>query len=334
MQRTSPIQARIKALAEMLKGARDIAIVSHISPDGDTLGSALALWQALCLLGKHPHIYCADEVPHLYRFLPGSHQVTMPAPDAAHEALVVVDCADSKRMGPLAALLERCQTIGWIDHHLNSDGLKYELGVVDVSASSVGELMLQLIHALEAPLTTEVAQCLYTAISTDTGNFTYSNTSGDTLRATAQLLDSGVQPSRLSELLYRRRTLSKTRLIGVALTKLEVYLEGRLTVIPLSKQDIEQTGATDDECEGLIDYARDIEGVQMALFLRETGEGIKVSLRSKAEALNVQQLAAAHGGGGHHYAAGCTLRDVTLAKAHAMMVDEAGKMILTAGRAL
>lgn len=331
--RTNPNQAKINALAKTLANARDIAIVSHISPDGDTLGSALALWQALCLLGKQPYIYCAGEVPHLYRFLPGSEHVTQPAADAAHEMLVVVDCADSKRMGPLEGLLDRCQTIGWVDHHLNSDGLKYELGVVDVTASSVGEMMLQLIIALEVPVTKQVADCLYAAISTDTGNFSYSNTRGDTLRAVAQLVDAGAQPNQLAELLYRRRTLSKTRLIGAALSLLNVYLDGRLTLLALPMDTMQQAGATDDECEGLIDYARDIEGVEMAIFLRETPEGIKVSLRSKNQALNVQQLAAAQGGGGHHYAAGCTLRNTTLKQAAAYMMDEGIAMIKKAGLA-
>lgn len=318
---------RIKALAQALEAASDIAIVSHISPDGDTLGSALALWQALCLLKKSPKIYCEDPVPHLYRFLPGSEAVTTPNGEEQHELLVVVDCADRARLGSLQFLLDSSKTVGWIDHHINSEGEDYALGVVDVTASSVGEIMLDLVDALSVPLNVEIGECLYTAISTDTGNFCYSNTQGSTHRAVARLMDAGVKAERLAELLYRRRTLSKTKLIGAALSTLEMHKGGKLSIMTLPLSVMHEAGATDEECEGLIDYARDIEGVGMALFLRETQDAVKVSFRSKEQPLNVQQLAARHGGGGHHYASGCTLHGIGLLQAREMLKKEAEAMI-------
>lgn len=295
----------------------DILLIAHVSPDGDTLGSCLALYAALFQLGKTAQIVCEDAVPQIYRFLPNSDQIKLPENARQTEAVISVDCADIARAGKSEMLFAGATYTLNIDHHGTNDHYADENYVQ--RAGATGELIYSVLVNLKVNLTKDIAVCLYTAITTDTGNFSYSNTTPDTLRIAAELLETGIDLPYLNRCLFRTVPFHKTRLHGLAIMKTELYAFGRIGMAKLTREDMLSCGATSEDCEGIIDSIRDIDTVEVAAILREADDGmIRVSLRGKASA-DVSQIALQFGGGGHKLAAGCTMMPP---------IDEAAQRIL------
>ena len=283
----------------------DILLISHVSPDGDTLGSALALYAVLNQLGKRAQIVCEEPVPKIYRFLPGADRVLLPEQARPAKAAVSVDCADLARTGRCEPLFRAAEHTLNIDHHGTNDRYAEENYVQRCGAT--GELIYGVIVNLKGNLTREIASCLYAAITTDTGNFAYSYTTPDTLRIAAELLDVGIDLPYLNRMLFRTVPFQKARLHALAVMKTALYQGGRIGIAQLTRDDIARCGAAEEDCEGIIDAIRDIDTVEIAALLRESGDGsIRVSLRGKTVA-DVGRIALTFGGGGHRLAAGCTL---------------------------
>ena len=307
----------------------DFVLISHVSPDGDTLGSALALYQGLLFLGKKAQIVCADAVPAIYRFLPCSNEVIPPEKAKKTEAVIAVDCADYDRTGAAGALILPVTATLNIDHHdTNTNYLKANY-VRHVAAA--GELIYGLLLNLAVPVSKPIAACLYTALVTDTGNFAYSNTTPDTLRIAAELLEAGIDLPELNRLIFRTKPLQKVKLLGRAIDTAEIHADGRISICALSKKDFADCGAAGEDTEGVIDSLRDIDTVEIAALLREDEDGsIRVSLRGKRSA-DVSKIASEFGGGGHRLAAGCTMhmplsgaKDTILAAAKKLLAGENG----------
>ena len=300
-------------------------LAAHRSPDGDTLGSCLALRAALRSIGKDATVVCPDPVPDYLRFLEGADTVnsdeTLPAPQ---EAVIFVDCADHARTGWMRPLLEQAPYQFCIDHHMtNPRASKDGDWVEDVGAT--GELILALLDALDIPLTHGVAEALYTAITTDTGNFAYSNTRAESLLAAAKLLSYGIDLPELNRILFREMRVAKAKMIAYTLTEAELTEDG-LGIVAIPKAVLDAYGATKYDCEGLIDYVRDIDVVEAACVLRESSDGtVRVSMRSK-RTCDVAAVAQRFGGGGHQRAAGCTL-ELPLDRALATMRDALTKAL-------
>lgn len=306
-----------------LRANDDILLIAHVSPDGDTLGSSFALYGALLELGKHAQVVCENPVPAIYRFLPFSDQLIPPEQAKPAEAVVCVDCADLARTGRSEPLFLSAKTTLNIDHHGTNDRYAEENFVQ--KAGATGELIFNVIASLKIALNKNIASCLYAAITTDTGNFSYSNTTPDTLRIAAELLDTGIDLPLLNRLLFRTVPFQKLKLHSLAVSKTQLFEHGRIGISFVTQEEILSCGASGEDTEGIIDSIRDIDTVEVAALLRESEDGlIRVSLRGKSSA-DVSKIAILFGGGGHRLAAGCTLQPP---------IDEAFDQILESAKQL
>lgn len=297
-----------KQLPSTVAKAPDALLFSHVSPDGDCIGSMLALGIALESLGKKIYYFNSGPVPANLRFLPGAGRISGSLPDPISETIIFIDCSDAERVDGLVTreLLAGKNVIN-IDHHISNNQYG-TLNWVDFSAAATGEMIYQLIKKLKIPISKDIAINLYTAIITDTGRFSYSNTTDNSFRIAAELVKTGINLADINSVLFERKTLSQMKLLKKALTNLELLEDGKLAVIVLSHQDFEECGAEESLSEGLVNYARSIENVEAAALLKETdNQEIKVSLRSNSW-LDVNRVAFRFGGGGHVRAAGCNLK--------------------------
>ena len=300
-------RAKTKAIAEWLKQHDDIAIITHIMPDGDALGSSLALLHALKALGKRAFVCDRDEVPGFLHLLPGWETVVRPdAIPYPPKAVISVDCADEGRMGTAGALMEGDIPKAVIDHH-ETNQTNIVPALVDGEASASGVLVLDVIKELDAEMTKEIARCLYTAISTDTGNFSFSNTTPEALTAVAECLKAGIDVSEMSFQLFRMKSQGRTKLLGRALNGIEYLENGQIALICLNRADFAECGALDSDTEGIVSFGIDTAGVEVAILAVERVGSTKFSLRTR-ERINAAQVAATMGGCGHARAAGVTLQ--------------------------
>lgn len=297
-------------------------LMAHVAPDGDTLGSCLALKYLLEQLGKQAWVVCDDPLPHLYAFLPGADGLL--APDAAVDvqAFVAVDCADVGRTGSQWARVGERPSL-CIDHHITNPGFADVNYIEDCAAT--GELICLLYDAFGQPINPEVGACLYTAIATDTGNFAYSSVTPRTFALMGKVMESGFDLPECNRLIYRNQRLQKLRMTARTVENAKLYRDGQVIVATLSKAETEAVDGLKADAEGIIDSLRDVETVVVACFLREEGASeVKLSLRAK-DRVDCAALARAYGGGGHLRAAGATLH-MSLAEAEA----EVTKALLTA----
>lgn len=296
------------ALAEASRFIREndnFLLIAHVSPDGDTLGSCLALHAALLQLGKKAQIACEEPVPPLLTFLDNSEAVVGVEGIKPFDSVIFVDCADISRTGTLQPIIEGASKSLCIDHHETNPCYAKENWIVDCAAT--GEIIFELLNELNINITKEIATCLFAAISTDTGNFAYSNTTPTTFEITAKLLRCGFDLPEANRRLFRTKRLQKMKLLGLLMSRLELYQNNSFAISYIYYNEIERINATSADCEGLIDHIRDIDTVQVACFLRESSSGlIRVSLRSKYD-LDISKVSLQFGGGGHANAAGCTL---------------------------
>ncbi len=311
--------AKIKALAEWLRTQDDIAIVTHIMPDGDALGSSLALMHALRGMGKRAFVCDQHAVPDYLSLLPASDEVVTPdSIPFAPRAVISVDCADEGRMGTAGALMQECIAAAVIDHHETNE-TTVSPALVDGDASASGVLVYEILKEMDVPLTKDIALCLYVAISTDTGNFSFSSTTPEALIAVSDCLRAGLDISDLTFRLFRIRSAARTRLLGRALNGMKYLEGGRLALIRITRRDFEECAAKDSDTEGIVNFGIDTEGAEISILATEKPDGVKFSLRSR-EKINVAQAVSALGGGGHARAAGVMIH-LPMEKAVPMVLD-------------
>jgi phosphoesterase RecJ-like protein len=294
--------AGMEAILEVVRRGERFLVCSHSRPDGDAVGSMLAMGMLLEQMGKHADLVTADPIPAIYRALPGAGDIRFAIHvHGNYDAAILLECdglARTKLRG-----LEEFFTIN-IDHHLTGSDFA-DLNWIDRDAVSVGELVYRMVKAAGAVLTPEMATCLYATVLTDTGSFSYGSTSAATFGLAHELTLAGADPVRIAQDVYFSTSAAKLLLLGAALSNLN--REGRLAWLWVTREDMERCGAAEGDCEGIVNYALYIAGVESAVFLRELPEDrIRLSLRSKRE-LDVSAIAQRLGGGGHESAAGCTL---------------------------
>lgn len=280
------------------------AITSHIRPDGDSLGSSLALCWILRSLKKDAEVIMCDSVPHAYCKLPGADDVKV-VPDVAedYDAVFVIECSDVTRPG-LPSLKDRF--VVNIDHHSTTE-LFGNVNWIDSTAAAVGEMIYNLAKAIGARITPELASCVYAALLTDTGSFHFSNTTERTFKIASELVKHGAQPAKLSQAIFYSYPYAKVCLVGEVLSTLERDETGRIAWIRMSKEAMESTGATEDDSDGIINYPLTVGEVEAVAFFRELSNStFRISLRSKNR-VNVARVAELFGGGGHCNAAGFTV---------------------------
>jgi bifunctional oligoribonuclease and PAP phosphatase NrnA len=285
-----------------IRQRQEFLLTSHARPDGDAIGSLLALAAILLNMGKSASIIMSDPVPVIYKPLPHADSIIQSSQiSRPYETAIVLEC-DSVKRTRLSGL-DQCFLIN-IDHHVSGKPFAH-VNWIDPSASSCAEMVFRLGKAVGAEITAETATCLYTAVLTDTGSFAYSNTNARTFDLARQLVDLGADPARIAQNVYFSNPLAKMRLLGAALSKL--HREGPIAWMTVTREDMDQSGALEEDCEGLVNYALGIAGVEVAIFFRETADHrVRVSLRSKG-AVNVSLVAERFGGGGHECASGFAL---------------------------
>lgn len=292
----------IAAILDVLRRADRILVCSHARPDGDAVGSMLAMSMLLEQMGKRADLVTADRVPAIYRGFPGAsairHALRVHGP---YDAVILLECDGLERSGLRG--LDDFFLIN-IDHHIS--GRNYgNLNWIDCGAASVGELVYRLVKAAEAAVTPQMAACLYTTLLTDTGCFTYGSLRASTFEMAHELILAGADPVAIARDVFYSAPVSKVLLLGAALSSLK--REGRLAWLWVTHQDMVRTCAAEEDCEGIVNVAIGISGVEAAAFLRELPDRrVRVSLRSKGR-VNVEAIAQRLGGGGHGNASGCTL---------------------------
>lgn len=292
----------VGAILDVLRRGERFLVCSHSRPDGDAVGSMLATGMLLEQLGKRADLVTADRIPSIYRGLPGAESIrTAMRVHGPYDAVIVLECDGLERTRLRG--LEPFFHIN-IDHH--ATGRRFApLNWIDRDAASVGEMVHRLVKAAGGRVTAEMATCLYTTVLTDTGGFCYGATRASTFALAQELTEAGADPVRIAQEIYFSTATSKLLLLGAALSNLK--REGRLAWLWVTHQDMVRTCAAEEDCEGIVNYAICIAGVEAAVFLRELPERrIRLSMRSKGR-VNVSAIAAKLGGGGHESAAGVTL---------------------------
>jgi bifunctional oligoribonuclease and PAP phosphatase NrnA len=300
---------RIEAILDALRRGQRFLVCSHAQPDGDSVGSMLALGMVLEQMGKVVELVAADTVPAHYRHLPGVDAIqTRLRVHGPYDAAILLEC-DSVQRTKLRGLEDFYQIN--IDHHVSGQEFAH-LNWIDHEAASAGEMVFRLAQAAGARLTPQMATCLYITVLTDTGGFCYGAVRESTFALARELVLAGADPVAIAQDVYFSAPVSKLLLLGAALGRL--HCENRLAWLWVTHADSLASHATEDDSDGIVDYALGVEGVEAAFFLRELPEGrVRVSLRSKGR-INVAAIAEHLGGGGHENAAGCTL-DGPLARA-------------------
>lgn len=286
-----------------LSEAKRVIVASHISPDGDAIGSALAMSHALNQL-KVPHdVRFRDEPPDNLRFLPGTDRIANATDGGPWDVAVVLDLEALDRLGTIQPLMESAPFMVVIDHHLPivAPG---DLRVVDVTYPATCSILTELLQNSELEVTPEMALCLATGILTDTGNFRYPNTTAKSIHQVAWLVERGADISYMSDEVYNQRPLAAARIGGFAQEKMTVVGEGRLAYCTLPFSKFEEYGAVEDDTEGVVNELLSVKGVEVAFLLREARPGkVRGSVRSRRD-LDVAAIVRQFGGGGHKNAAG------------------------------
>lgn len=302
-------------LTDIIKKSDHFIISSHISLDGDALGSELALYHMLKQLGKDVNIINQDKVPDIYMFLPGAKNII--CTDELDNSfyfnlkpstiLIILDSSNIDRIGNIHIDLHKVETIINIDHH-PSNTLFGNINYVDTNASSAGEILYQINNKLGCIIKKNIAIPLYTAIVTDTGSFRYANTKASTFEIALNLVKSGVNPNRVTNYIYNNNKVSTLRLLGSSLINLKLDSSSKISWTVVTRDMLKKTGSKDEETEGIVDRILSIKKVEVSALFKETKDGnIKASFRSKGN-FNVDQFARLFGGGGHPNAAGCQLK--------------------------
>ena len=315
-----------EAIAEAIRSARTIAVISHVNPDGDTIGCATAMRLGLIALGKEVSLFCDGKIPDSLLFLPGADEFRVPdGSEGPFDLLLSVDVSDIQRLGNGEKLIPKSRQTAQIDHH-PTNPLFMQVNSVDGKAPAACLLIREQLQVLGVPLTEEIAMCLYTGISTDTGNFAFASTDAECFRAMSELMETGLPLARLNRILFRVKSREQIKLLGRALESLRFRGNGRIAVMTLTRKDFADCSALSEHADTIVNYGMDTIGTDMAMLAREAADGkIKFSLRAK-EPERVDDIAQAFGGGGHPQASGITMEG-TLEEAVARVLAEMEKKV-------
>lgn len=298
--------ASLKELAGKLNAAQTILIFTHINPDGDALGSAAALCRVLRKMGKTSWILMDEDVPDYISFMDTEYCTRDRDCLKNQDISICVDCGEYSRFPALADKFDEGKQKLCVDHHATGDGFGDHY-YIDPSEAATCQLIYKLIKELGSSLIDRVvAESLYTGINTDTGSFQYSNTTADTHAIASDLMSYGIDHTAINVKLYQTIPMTKLKIQSSILQRAELLFGGKVAVGYVTGKMLDEAGAVLDDAEGTIDMLRNIEGVEIAAFLKEKGEAVKVSMRAKSFA-NVAEIVSVFGGGGHVKAAGCTL---------------------------
>lgn len=297
-----------KSVIEEINKGEKFIVSSHINPEGDAVGSMLALVLGLRELKKDVTAYLYDTVPLMFRFLPYSDKVTNKIDEnVVYDAVFVVDCGQKDRLGNDFHKIKTRGKIINIDHHATNDCFG-DINIIMPDASAAGEAVYDLLKAIPIKITLDIATNIYVSILTDTGSFRYSSATAKAFRIAGEMVELGAKPWELSHKVYESNPINRLKLLALALSTLEVNTDGKVASLFVTLDMLNKAKASKEQADGFVNYARTIEGVEVGIFFREikTNE-YKISLRSKGK-IDVTKIAQEFGGGGHANAAGCEIR--------------------------
>lgn len=292
----------VKAAARLLESQDDILILSHGHPDGDTLGCGFALCRGLQKRNKRARVECADPIPGKYGYL----WREVERQDFAPRFIVAVDVADTKLLGKALEARYADQIDLCIDHH-GSNILYAKRTLLDASAGAACEVICELLREMRVEIDTQIADCIYTGLSTDTGCFRYSNATARTHRIAADMIDCGADAAIINQVMFETKTRTYAALERLALDSLEMHFDSRAAVVTVTQEMYRLSGSNESECDPIASLPRQIEGVLVGAMLREKADGtFKASIRTHRP-VDAAELCRRMGGGGHPRAAGCQL---------------------------
>jgi len=314
--------AKFEQIGHALREHQQFAVLSHVRPDGDALGSQLALGLSLKQLGKDVRIWNEDGMLEKYSFLPNAELLTKPSAEPEDvDVAIALDTAIQNRLGRTVAAIKSAKLWINIDHHPSNPGYG-DIVHVDPNAPATGQILFELIKNQKLPIDAAIAENLYVAISTDTGSFQYPNTTARTLEIAAELVRAGVDVGRVSQLTYENYPRRRIELLRELLGTMRFDAKDRVASFSLSLTTAKKLGVLPEDNEGLIDHLRAIRGVIAAVFFEELiDDKVRVSMRSKSEKVNVCAICEKFGGGGHVLAAGARVRG-SLAEVEKKVLEE------------
>lgn len=292
-------------ILEEINKAEKIVIITHENPDGDAIGSSLAMKLALKQLGKDADVII-PEFPKTFEFLPGINEVKKESNIEKYDLAIALDCASIKLLNGFTKYFDNATVKVAIDHH-SSNTMFADYNYVDQDAPACAQLLLVVFSYFNINVTKDIGTCILAGIITDTGGFRYEGVTADTFRFVAELCEKGIKVTQVYSQVYASKTRAKFELHRIALNRLEFLEDGKIAFTYVTKADEEQVEAKNGDYDGIVENGRDVEGVEVSVFLRETDKGIKVSLRSK-NYVNASEVAMMFGGGGHLRAAGCNIQ--------------------------
>lgn len=312
----------IKKLKQKLDEAEHICLVSHIHPDGDSIGSLLGLGLALRSLNKKVTMFKTDDIPYKYRFLPQINILKSCVENEKFDLLIILDCSDIDRLGSFKHVIDKAKCIVNIDHHISNTNYG-DINIINHEAAATGELVYNILNCLNINIDKAIATCLYVAIATDTGSFRYDNTRSETHYIVFKLLEKQIDLKKITLEVFQNKTLASAKLFIESLNTLELYYDNKLAIVQVTQQMLKKNNAEFNDIDGIVEYIRDIDTVEVACILKEIEKDeIKIGLRSKTY-VDVAKVANVFQGGGHVRASGCTIyKDIV--KAKELIVREIG----------
>lgn len=302
----------MERITNQLLSSNHILLASHTNPDGDAVGSTIALGILLSKIDKNITLYNESSIPAVYRFLPRVDMIKKSInPDDVFDTAIILDCGDLQRIGTMASKVNNIPAIINIDHHISNNRFG-NFQLIDASASSTAEIIYRLIKKMGIAIDEATATSIYTGILTDTGSFRFSNTNQAAFAICQEMVEKGVNPSNVAQNVYGRYSLGRIKLLNLALDSIEIFHNGELSIMTITQEMLSKTGTRAEDIDGLINYARRIEDVKIAALIHEKQNGrhhlkdsdqFHISLRSDGS-VDVAAIAASFGGGGHKTAAG------------------------------
>jgi phosphoesterase RecJ-like protein len=312
----------IEEIKEYVGKAKTILILTHEDPDGDAIGSSLALMHGLKKIGKQVEIVIPKRNL-LYKFLPGFDLIKEEVEENEVDLCFALDCSDIERVRDCRKYFENAKKTIVIDHHITNQNFG-DVNYINAVASSTCQNLLIIFSELGIEIDRGIAECIYTGILADTGAFRY-NVQAETFEFVAMLLETGIETANIYRLLFDVISEKRVRLLGKALNTLELYENGKIAITNISNEDLTQLGSDEGDQENIVNFGRNIEGVEVSVFIREKNNKFKISLRSN-EYVDVSQIAAKYLGGGHKKAAGFEI-DMKLEEIKNLLISEIQKQL-------
>ena len=295
----------LDSILEEINKAESIVILTHENPDGDAIGTGLALYNSLKQMGKNPDIII-PEYPKIFEFLPGTDEIKKESDIKKYDLAISVDCATIKMLNGFVNYFEDAKVKVSIDHH-STNTMFGDYNYISPDAPACAQILLVVLEYFKVEITKDIGTCILTGIITDTGGFKYSGVTAETFKFVAELLEKGVNVSKVYRRVLQTKTKANFELTKIATNRLEFFEDGKVTLTYITKEDEEKVNAENGDYKGIVEIIRDIEGVEVSIFIRQTEKGCKVSMRSN-EYVNVSDVCLLLGGGGHVHAASCLLQ--------------------------